>query len=245
MCQQKLVLQLLLLVCGESEKQSILTLCKVLPIYLTNNSICKECFDGFIIIEYGYGIIEQMESCSYYVNVLKVKEYCFGIKLKQNVLKRCVKIFHLFRIINVSHIELIMNLNYKCYTTKEEFILSKEIMKQFIEQVFLFIYICDIAPNSLSNYRLQQSFKFCFIETDKIMCISEIKGRKNRPNHVKVMLLKLVANQQTNQTVYSMKINVNKDNIIILQFILVIDFVPNLQMIQIIQWRMLNYTFSI
>ncbi|CAD8190173.1 unnamed protein product [Paramecium pentaurelia] len=95
-----------------SEKQSIFTLCKVFPIYLTNNSICKECFDGFIISEYGYGLIEQMESCSYYVNVLKVKEYCFGIKLKQNVLKRCVKIYHLFRIINVSHIELIVKYAY-------------------------------------------------------------------------------------------------------------------------------------
>ncbi|CAK77394.1 unnamed protein product (macronuclear) [Paramecium tetraurelia] len=65
---------------GTEKKCTDVTMCKLLPSYLNNHTMCKSGFDGCTISEKGYGCTEQMESCAQYVNNFQ----CFESKSRKD-----------------------------------------------------------------------------------------------------------------------------------------------------------------
>ncbi|CAD8151606.1 unnamed protein product [Paramecium pentaurelia] len=161
MCEQKLQWQLLLLVFGDKKKCTIVTLREELKIYLKNHSISKESLDGSTIRNNGYGFIEQMESCTKMFNILKVnkeKIIVLELQLKQNVFKRCTKIYHLLRIMNVCHIQVIMNLNYIDYTTNKIHCLKRRLCSDAQKKIFC---LSDAQDNKCEYHQNQCKIKSC------------------------------------------------------------------------------------
>ncbi|CAD8213956.1 unnamed protein product [Paramecium pentaurelia] len=164
---------------------------KNLPIYLKSHSMCNEGLNGCTISEQGYGCIEQMESCSQYVNYFQ----CFESKLRKDncfwdtknakcVEKVCENIPFTQDYECKSYLSDCTTNGIHCVRRKQcsdaqnklGCISDAQGNKCEYHENQCKNKSCDTAPNSLSNYQQCQDY-------DNLLdCVtSQIKGCKNRP----------------------------------------------------------------